>query len=39
MDDNGNRGPSQGAVARPRLLESLRAAIAARHYSRRTERA
>jgi len=39
MDDNGNRGPSQGAVARPRLLESLRAAIGARHYSRRTGQA
>ncbi len=39
MDGNGNRGPSQGAVARPRLLELLRAAIAARHYSRRTEQA
>ena len=39
MDDIANRGPSQGTVARPRLLESLRAAIGARHYSRRTEQA
>ena len=37
MDDNGNRGPSQVAVARACLLESLRAAIGARHYSRRAE--
>ena len=39
MDDNRNRGPSQGAVARPRLLESLRAAITARHYNCRTGQA
>jgi hypothetical protein len=37
MDNNGNRGPSQGAVAPPRLLESLRAAMGAQHYSRRAE--
>jgi len=39
MHDNGNREPSQGAAARPRLLESLKAAIETRHYSRRTEEA
>jgi Phage integrase, N-terminal SAM-like domain len=39
MDDNGNRGPPQGAVARLRLFESMRAAIGARHYSRRTGQA
>ena len=37
MDDNGNRGPSQVAVARRRLLESLRAANCTRHYSPRAE--
>jgi integron integrase len=36
MHDNGNQDPSQGAIARPRLFESLKAAIETRHYSRRT---
>ena len=39
MHDNGNPEPSQGAVARPRLFESLKAAIETRHYSLRTEEA
>ena len=36
MDDNGNPEQSQGPVARPRLFESLKAAIETRHSSRRT---
>jgi integron integrase len=36
MDDNGNQEQAQGLVARPRLFESLKAAIQTRHYSRRT---
>ena len=37
MHDNGNQEPPHGAVARPRLFESLKAAIETRHYSRRTQ--
>ena len=38
MHDNG-RATGQGAGTRPRLLESVRAAIETRHYSRRTQEA
>jgi integron integrase len=36
MDNNDDQLPEIGAVARPKLFESLKAAIVSRHYSRRT---
>jgi integron integrase len=39
MHDNDVQEPPQGAVARPRLFETLKAAIQTRHYSRRTGQA
>jgi len=37
MHDNGNVGQLQISDSRPRLLDSVRAAIETRHYSRRTQ--
>ena len=39
MHDNGKPQPAHGTVARPRLFESLKAAVETRHYSRRTQEA
>ena len=39
MNENSHQRTAHDGTARPRLLETLRAAIAARHYSRRTEQA
>jgi hypothetical protein len=37
--ENGDISASPVAAPRPKLFEAVRAAIAARHYSRRTEQA
>ena len=39
MHDNGKPEPTHGAAPRPRLFESLKAAVETRHYSRRTQEA